>query len=1026
MKISQSMPPRPKVMSCAIAALAIQTISATPVTVFDASFTSSEGFSNGVATNTAAGTAKMQSQGNATISNAAGSGLYNLSGGNEGGNYARSVFGLDDSDTFDEALVSGLSIGSTITFTATGVTIPAVEKPDGNNNVLVFGLANLHTGNPTGSSGSSGAGARIFVDAGGNIKAATATSFNPPNNTHVDTTIDLGEKFNLTVVLTSNGDGSFAVEQFYNGISRYQDAAVFPDFDKLGTDASGIFQAQGDNAPNSEPPITVEAISLVYETALPPTPPHGITTAPADQDLDGNGLPDVWEALYRAKGVDPQADSDGDGLSNLQEASFGTDPFDPYSNFTLDITRKGENEVTLSWSSLPSRTGILQNSTDLGDTQIWAPHGGTASLSDGRWQLDIPSPDPAQFFRVESTALDSDNDGVQDWLEPLLGFSTTSDASVYQGQSYDTTGDGTRDTVLSGDLAAFNEIYRSPEPGKSLTKAQAARLLLQTTFGPGNMAQVNLVANIGAEAWLDQQIATPPSYTQPYIDAIKADLLAEPKYQWTSDSLSGYWINGGGGSNPYVGGPNFPTAWLRSTLQGQDQLRQRVAWALSQILVTSRYGANLGNQPRAIANYYDMMIEGAFGNFNDLLLQVSLHPLMGNYLSHLGNQVADPAIGRYPDENYAREIMQLFSIGLWELNPDGTRKLDENGEPIPTYDNEDITNVAEVFTGVSYASNNFGGGWRDDGDNENQWMTTPMKIFASHHDWTEKKIPAGVDANGNRIYQTIPANPNGNDSAALAEVETVVDTLVSHPNCAPFICRQLIQFLVTSNPSPDYVQRIASVFVDNGSGETGDLEAVVKAIYLDDEARNPLNHLSTPHFGHFREPTIRTVHLARILKLDRHDEILWWDWGYYDDQSLQEPMAAPSVFNYYRPDFRLFGSLAENELDSPALGIVNSYSSISFTNYLWKICEEGIEQPNNAHSFWDNKTFPPDWTELTALASDVPSILDHLSILFCGGTLGAQSRETISTILQSEPDLTDRARLAVFLVLISPEGTCLK
>ncbi len=216
---------------------------------------------------------------------------------------------------------------------------------------------------------------------------------------------------------------------------------------------------------------------------------------------------------------------------------------------------------------------------------------------------------------------------------------------------------------------------------------------------------------------------------------------------------------------------------------------------------------------------------------------------MGTYLSHIGNEKADPANGRYPDENYAREIMQLFSIGLWELNPDGTRKLDSQGEPIPTYDNTDITNLAEVFTGVNFPSNNFGGGWRDDGDSENQWMLRPMKIFASHHDWTVKHIPMGVDDNGNRLHYTIPANPSGDDNAALAEVETVVEQLVNHPNCAPFISRQLIQFLVTSNPSPAYVQRVATVFTDNGSGVTGDMEAIVKAILLDNEARNPLNHL---------------------------------------------------------------------------------------------------------------------------------------------------------------------------------------
>jgi len=773
----------------------------------------------------------------------------------------------------------------------------------------------------------------------------------------------------------------------------------------------------------------IVAISAIATEILTPNildaenlAPHGISTNPESVDLDGSGLPDFWEGLYNAQGIAPNADSDGDGFTNHEESISGTDPFDPYSLLKLQIIEKDATTATVAWIDRPS---ILESSVDLGVQDPWNSHEEIPYLDDGMRKLDFPIGDfDPKFFRIRNSSEDADSDGVPDWMEALMGFSTTPD-SVYQPQSYDTDGDGNDDVSVSGDLAAYNEIYRVPQAGESLTRAQAARLLIQSTFGPGEMSLVDYVASIGAEAWIDEQIAQPASLHQPYIDAIKQDLQAAPQFEWTDPALSGYYINPGGGGDPYIGGPNYKTAWMRASLAGPDQLRQRVAWALSQILVASRAGAGLPNQPRATAHYYDNFVENAFGNFENILLNVTLHPFMGTYLSHIGNEKADPANGRYPDENYAREIMQLFSIGLWELNPDGTRKLDSQGEPIPTYDNTDITNLAEVFTGVNFPSNNFGGGWRDDGDSENQWMLRPMKIFASHHDWTVKHIPMGVDDNGNRLHYTIPANPSGDDNAALAEVETVVEQLVNHPNCAPFISRQLIQFLVTSNPSPAYVQRVATVFTDNGSGVTGDMEAIVKAILLDNEARNPLNHLGKPYFGHFREPTLRTVHLGRVLKLDRHEQLLWWDWGYYEEQSLQEPMRSPTVFNYYRPDFRLFGTLAENELDSPALGIVNSYSSISFANYLWRVCEEGFNFPH-ADSWFNNKTFPVDLSDYVALADDIPSLLDHLSILFCAGTLGANSRATISTVLQAESNLTERARLAVFLALISPEGTCLK
>lgn len=759
----------------------------------------------------------------------------------------------------------------------------------------------------------------------------------------------------------------------------------------------------------------------------PTLPPHGITTSPETFDGNGNGLPDIWEALYGAENLAPSDDSDGDGLNNLTESRFGTDPFDPSHRIKFTITPNNTFSALLSWTALTDRPGVLETSADLGTNDSWTPVSGTPIQSAGEWKLVIPTSIQHQYFRIRNSSADGDNDNVPDWIEPLIGFSSDPGAndSVLQSQSYDTDGDGSADISVSGDLAAFNEIYRIPESGKALTRAQAARLLLQTTFGPANMAQVDYVASIGAEAWLDEQIAQSPSLTEPYIVDLKIDLLSAPANDWTDDDLSGYFINNQGQSNAFVGGVNYTTSWARATIRGQDQLRQRTAFALSQILVASRGAAMLANQTRSTAVYYDHMINGAFGNFEDLLLNVSLSPFMGHYLSHLENEKENPAIGRFPDENYAREIMQLFSIGLWELNLDGTRKLGINGQPIPTYSNDDITSLARVFTGVNYESSTFGGGWRDDGDSNGNYMITPMKLFASHHDFTEKRVPIGVDGNGNRLYHTIPANPGGSNADAMAEVETVVAQLVRHPNTAPFICRQLIQFLVTSNPSPEYVQRVATIFQNNGNGEVGDLEAVVRAIILDDEARNPMHHLKTSHFGHFREPTLRTIHLARMLKIDQYPKLLWWDWGYYSEQSLQEPMNAPTVFNFYRPDFRLPGDLAARQLDSPGLGIVNSFSSVSFTNYLWRITLDGFDMVHG-DSWYDGKKFPADYSGLMPMANNIPELLDHLSILYCAGTLGAESRATITTVLNSEPDLTDRVRLAAFLVLVSPEGTCLK
>ena len=791
---------------------------------------------------------------------------------------------------------------------------------------------------------------------------------------------------------------------------------------------------------------------IIESSSAPPSglPPHGITLKPTAQDLDGNGLPDVWEALYGAKGVSPIADSDGDGVTNQNEGFAGTDPFDPQDALKSSIKSTGTSEAEVAWTALSQRKGQLESSTDLGISTGWLPHPGSPSLAAGEWKLTVPTPAPTRFFRVRAAEDDSDTDGVPDWIESVLGFSTSGANSASQPISYDTNNDQIPDTTLTGDLAAFNEIYRQSEVGKSLTRAQAARLLIQTTFGPSDMSQVQYVASIGAEAWIDEQIAAPPTLHQTYIESIKADFAAEPANAWTDPALSGYYINGG--APPFVSGLNYNTAWIRATMAGEDQLRQRVAFALSQILVASRRG-ELFHQVRATANYYDMFVSQAFGNFGDLLLDVSMHPFMGHWLSHIGNQKAadtsDPPDGvadLFPDENYAREIMQLFSIGLWELYPNGTRILDGNGEPIETYNTTDITNVAKVFTGIDFNANSFGNGWKDDGDSTSKYMTTAMKAYSSHHDFTIKNIPIGIQMSGGlpvldamgkptRLYHTIPARSASNENAQL-DVEDCVNALVNHPNTAPFVSRQLIQFLVSSNPSPEYIARVSAVFTNNGSGVTGDLQAVVKAILLDDEARNPLEHLKTPYFGHLREPLIRLVHLGRMLELDDHDELLFWSFSdYFANLSLQEPMYSPSVFNYYRPDYSLFGNLSDNNLDSPAFGIVNSYTAISFPNYLWRMCEIGLKHHSNSNSWYDGKDFPPDLSNLAAIAGDIPNLLDHLSILYCGGTLSAQSRATITTALQNVETNgsisaanknTEKARLAAYLVLMSPEGACTK
>ena len=452
-------------------------------------------------------------------------------------------------------------------------------------------------------------------------------------------------------------------------------------------------------------------------------------------------------------------------------------------------------------------------------------------------------------------------------------------------------------------------------------------------------------------------------------------------------------------------------------LAGSDQLRQRVAYALSQIMVISDNDSNVSGGQEGSSSYYDMLARNALGNFRTLLMDVTRHPMMGRYLSHYKNRKANTTTGTRPDENYAREVMQLFTIGLYKLNADGTYLLGSDGKPIEVYTNDDITEFARVFTGFTDDStNNTGTGTgRLDFPSATANYTTPMRMWESQHDTGSKKLLSYASVRKG----SLPASQTG-----LADVQDAIDNLVEHPNTAPFISRLLIQRLITSSPTSAYVGRVAAVFVDNGQGVRGDLLAVTKAILLDTEARATSFIADTTH-GKLQEPFLRLTQLLRAFKYNVTAGILPYDFGYNFTEGTmgQFPLAAPSVFNFYTPDYSPAGVISNANLDAPEFQILNSVFSVTMPNAVYNLIQSGAGQ------------FTLNTSDQEALAGTAAQLLDNLDLYLTHGTMSSDTRTAIINAVQkvttamvpSGSTLNQtRARLAIYLTALSPDFAILK
>jgi uncharacterized protein (DUF1800 family) len=553
------------------------------------------------------------------------------------------------------------------------------------------------------------------------------------------------------------------------------------------------------------------------------------------------------------------------------------------------------------------------------------------------------------------------------------------------------------------------------------TKAEAFRFLNQATFGATEAEATRLVSlgdgTTAYSRWIDAEVSKPVSTLLPTVEAAFPNPVPA-------------------GFNP--GSLNAPRVekWFDHALKGPDQLRQRVAWALSQIMVVSQVGA-LQNLPFATADFYDMLARDALGDYRKLLEDVTLHPAMGVYLSMLGNQKAVAGTNLRPDENYAREVMQLMSIGLVELNLDGTPRRDAAGQPIPTYTQEIIEGFARVFTGWRWACPTTTPNCTFNQARAVQVVplpgynqVKPMQFFAEQHETGTKRVLAHPAVN--LPSAVIPAGQSGAKDLADA-----LDNIFNHPNVGPFISKQLIQKLVTSNPSPAYVQRVAEKFNNDGTGRRGNLEAVVRAILLDTEARTAPTGAAAATAGKIKEPLLRLTQFWRAYdgKSKGNGSVVKYGAGVNFAGGVsavfgQGPGQSPSVFNFFSPFYAPPGAIADQGLVAPEMQLATEFLNTQVTNFFWTQAVARTQVQSAAANFNVDLMFITTTDEL-AVAADSEALVNRVAEKLLGGagqmsaTLKAEAKAQVerTTVPANNPNaaLATRVADAIYFVATSPE-----
>ena len=799
-------------------------------------------------------------------------------------------------------------------------------------------------------------------------------------------TVSLADNSNGTLSVSGSAEANSSIRvTFPDGTTQTTSATASGGFGPL---TSSVPQRNGTVASTATDSAgnTSATTRTTYTDVAPPQSPTLTISSNSNGTISING---TAEANSSIRVTFPDG-SERTGLTSSQGTYGPVISTIPQINGTVGVTSTDVNGN----SSAPSSTPY---------SDIIAPPSATFTLTvedDNRITIN----GSAEVESVISVTFEDGSTGTDVTnLSGTFGPITSSTAQVTGDVDIVTTdrAGNDSDVVSQSYTANFipeNELF---ELVNDNTAKDVVRFLTQATFGPTEDTIQRLIADeANYEAWIDEQIALPATnllntldgkFSQAGLPISRADI--DQFYQKQLLGSDVFW---------------------ETFAYGEDQLRQRVAFALSQIFVISETSDTLFNNSRGVAAYHDLLASHAFGNFRDLLQDVTLNPMMGEYLSMIRNEKANIEQNIRPDENYARELMQLFSIGLVMLNQDGSVQTDGDGQPIPTYDQDIIKAFARVFTGWTYNNAN---SWYYDG-----WLfgdtISPMKAYEFIHDTDEKTLLNG---------EVLPAG-----QTALADLEGALDNIFNHENVAPFISKQLIQRLVTSNPSPAYISRISSVFSDNGEGVRGDLGAVVKAILLDQEART--GHLTSAHtFGKLKEPILKFTALIRAFNVQGSHPVdtlgnlqptLRFFWP--GIASGQKPYGSPSVFNFYRPDHSPAGSIRDSGLVAPETQILNEYYITEATNYGSAIVFHSYDflltQCQNRIGHLDGFGCPyPDFSAEIAIANNTAQLMDRLNLLLFAGEMSTPMEDALVILAgqQSEPRFV--VAEVVHLMYISPE-----